>query len=134
MATRTIRYSLLAFALAALPTLAVAQTYGDKPQQQPAATTPAPSNDDSMNKQLSPNAAYQKALAACEQKPSEQQQACRDAATARYAKPGSAALPQARDECAGLSGSAKSDCLKNIAPSAGANTAGRMVQPASGVH
>ena len=87
---QAIRYTILALALAALPGLAAAQTYGDKAQQ-PAAkdtqiqTTPAaPATDSTMNKGTPANPAYQKALAACDQKPADQQQACRDAVDARF--------------------------------------------------
>jgi hypothetical protein len=90
-------------------------------------------NNGTMDKGSSTNAAYQKALAACEQKPAEQQQACRDAATARYNKPASV-REDPRDECAGLSGSAKSDCLKKIEPSAAVLNSGMAIQPRSSVH
>jgi hypothetical protein len=90
-------------------------------------------NNGTMDKGSAANPAYQKALAACEQKPAEQQQACREAATARYNKPGSA-REDPRDECAGLSGSAKSDCLKKIEPSTAAITSGMAVQPRSSIH
>jgi hypothetical protein len=140
MPTRTIRHTTLAIAVAALSGLALAQSYGDKPQQpgassgMPAQTAPgAPMNNGMMDKGSSADTAYQKALAACEQKPAAQQQACREAANARYNKPGSA-RDDPRDECAGLSGSAKSDCLKNIVPSAGATTTGMTVRPRSSVH
>ena len=136
MPTQTIRYAVLAIALGTWSGLALAQSYGDKPQPgattAPAQTEPNGTNG-TMPKESSTSAAYQKALAACEQKPAEQQQACREAATARYNKPGSA-RDDPRDECAGLSGSAKSDCLKNIVPSAGATTMGSTVRPMSSVH
>ena len=88
---QAIRYTILALALAALPGLAAAQTYGDKAQQPSTTTTPSqtttPSTGtDTMNKGSSTSAAYQKALAACDQKPAEQQQACRDAADAKFSK------------------------------------------------
>jgi hypothetical protein len=139
MPTRTIRYTILTLAFAAWSGLALAQSYGGKPQQPGATNTPAqtapaaPVNNGAMDKGSSTNVAYQKALATCEQKPSAQQQACRDAATARYNKPASA-RDDPRDECAGLSGSAKSDCLKNIEPSTAAITSGMAVQPRSSVH
>jgi hypothetical protein len=139
MPTQTIRYTILTIALAALSGLAVAQSYGGKPQQPGAngtlaQTAPAaPMNNGTMDKDSSTNAAYQKALAACEQKPAEQQQACRDVATARYNKPASA-RDDPRDECAGLSGSAKSDCLKKIEPSGSVNASGIAVQPRPAVH
>lgn len=139
MPTQTIRYSVLTIALAALSGLALAQSYGDKPQQPGATNMPAqaapgaPMNNGTMDKDSSTNAAYQKALAACEQKPAAQQQACRDAATARYNKPGSA-RDDPRDECAGLSGSAKSDCLKKIEPSAAVINSGMAIVLRSSVH
>ncbi len=88
---QAIRYTILALALAALPGLAAAQTYGDKAQQPSTTTTPSqtttPSTGtDTMNKGTSTSAAYQKALAACDQKPADQQQACRDAADAKFGK------------------------------------------------
>jgi len=88
---QAIRYTILALALAALPGLAAAQTYGDKAQQPSTTTTPSPattpsSGGDTMNKGSSTSAAYQKALAACDQKPADQQQSCRDAADAKYGK------------------------------------------------
>jgi hypothetical protein len=138
MPTQTIRYTILTIALTALSGLALAQSYGDKPQQPgasnaPAQTAPSPMNNGTMDKGSSTNAAYQKALAACEQKPAEQQQACRDAASARYNKPATA-RDDPRDECAGLSGSAKSDCLKKIEPSTAVNASGMAVQPRPAVH
>ena len=89
--SQAIRYTILALALAALPGLAAAQTYGDKAQQPSTTTTPSqtttPSTGtDTMNKGTSTSAAYQKALAACDQKPADQQQACRDAADAKFSK------------------------------------------------
>ena len=84
---QAIRYTILALALAALPGLAAAQTYGDKAQQPSAdkQTTPsAPASEGTMNKGAAGNTAHQKALAACDQKPAEQQQACRDAADAKF--------------------------------------------------
>ena len=88
---QAIRYTILALALAALPGLAAAQTYGDKAQQPSTtppspATTPSTGGGDTMNKGSSTSAAYQKALAACDQKPADQQQSCRDAADAKYGK------------------------------------------------
>lgn len=139
MPTQTIRYTIMTIALAALSGFAFAQSYGDKPQQPGAASPPAqaapgtPMNNGMMDKGSSTSAAYQKALAACEQKPAAQQQACRDAATARYNK-SSSARDDPRDECAGLSGSAKSDCLKNIEPSSATLTTGTGIQPRSSVH
>lgn len=138
MPNQTIRYTMLTVALAALSGVAFAQSYGDKPQQPattatPAQTAPAPMNNGTMDKNSSMSAAYQKALAACEQKPAEQQQACRDAATARYNKPHTA-RDDPRDECLGLSGSAKSECLKNIEPGAAVTTMGTAVKPQSSVH
>jgi hypothetical protein len=139
MPTQTIRYTILTLALAAFSGLALAQSYGDKPQQPGATNTPAqtapgaPMNNGTMDRGSSTNGAYQKALAACQQKPAAQQQACRDAATARYDKPATA-KDDPRDECAGLSGSAKSDCLKKIEPSTAALTQGMAVQPRSSVH
>src|SRR5258708_9470674 len=88
---QAIRYTILALALAALPGLAAAQTYGDKAQQPSTTTTPSQTTTpspggDTMNKGSSTSAAYQKALSACDQKPADQQQACRDAADAKYNK------------------------------------------------
>lgn len=88
---QAIRYTILALALAALPGLAAAQTYGDKAQQPSTTTTPSqtttPSTDgDTMNKGSSTSSAHQKALAACDQKPADQQHACRDAADAKFSK------------------------------------------------
>jgi hypothetical protein len=88
---QAIRYTILALALAALPGLAAAQTYGDKAQQPSTATTPSQTTTpgtgtDTMNKGTSTSAAYQKALSACDQKPADQQQACRDAADAKFSK------------------------------------------------
>ena len=139
MPTQSIRQTILTVALAAVSGLALAQSYGDKPQQPattaaPAQTAPgAPMSNGTMDKNSATNAAYQKALAACEQKPAEQQAACREAATARYNKP-SSARDDPRDECAGLSGSAKSDCLRKIEPSTAVITSGMAVQPRSSVH
>jgi hypothetical protein len=88
---QAIRYTILALALAALPGLAAAQTYGDKAQQPSTATTPSQTTTpgtgtETMNKGTSTSAAYQKALSACDQKPADQQQACRDAADAKFSK------------------------------------------------
>jgi hypothetical protein len=134
MPTRTTRFAILVIALATCSGLALAQSYGGKPQQ-PAASAPAApmNNNGMMDKSSPPSPAYQKALSACDQKPAAQQQSCRDAAAARYNKP-STARDDPRDECAGLSGSAKSDCLKKIEPSTAALTSGMAVQPRSSVH
>jgi hypothetical protein len=90
--SQTIRYTILALAIAALPGLVAAQTYGDKAQQPSTTTTPGQttmpgsSGTDTMNAGTSASAAYQKALAACDRKPADQQQACRDAADAKFSK------------------------------------------------
>jgi hypothetical protein len=130
MPTQTIRRTILTVALATLSGLAVAQSYGDKPQQPGASNAPAQTNNGMMDKSAGKDAAYQKALAACEQKPATQQQPCRDAANAQYNRSSTAR----DDECAGLSGSAKSDCLKNIEPSSAPLTSGIGVKPQSAVH
>jgi hypothetical protein len=133
MPTQTTRFAILAIALATWSGLALAQSYGGKPQQPAASAPAAPMNNGTMDKSSPQSPAYQKALAACDQKPAAQQQACRDAAAAHYNKP-STARDDPRDECAGLSGSAKSDCLKKIEPSTAAITSGMAVQPRSSVH
>jgi hypothetical protein len=133
MPNQAIRHTILALALAlaAFPAFVAAQSYGDKPQQpattgaQSQAAPAAPMNNGMMNKgsPATTSTAYQKALAACDQKSADQQQPCRDAVDARFG-----------GNCAGLSGSAKSDCLKNIMPSIGASSTGGMVSPRSAMH
>ncbi|HEX8013480.1 MAG TPA: hypothetical protein VF814_21545 [Casimicrobiaceae bacterium] len=90
---QAIRYTILALALAALPGLTAAQAYSGEKAQQPSATdTPSQTSPSTSRSEgtmgkgasSSTSAAYQKALAACDRKPANQQQACRDAADARY--------------------------------------------------
>ena len=86
---RTLRHTLLAIAISALPALVAAQTYPSGTTQHPALTpTIAPSAATQNSVNGSPNSDYGQAIAACEQKPMSERVACRQAADSQFGKGG----------------------------------------------
>jgi len=87
---KSIRHTLLALAIGALPVLAAAQNYPSTTAQQPAATPSASPSTNMQNSTMgkSANSDYGQAIAACEQKPMSERVACRQAADSKFGKGG----------------------------------------------